>query len=93
MRAGFEYYRNWSENRQIYEECPRGEMSIPVLALGGTCASGDVPIETMQAVAEDVQGMTVKQAGHYFAEERPSFLSEQLLAFFEESVSSSVPTQ
>jgi hypothetical protein len=42
----------------------------------------------MQAVAEDVQGMTVDQAGHYLAEERPSFLSEQLLAFFEESDSS-----
>ena len=26
--------------------------------------------------------MTVEQAGHYFAEERPSFLSEQLLPFF-----------
>ena len=59
-----------------------------MFALGGTCVSGDVPIETMQAVAEDVQGMTVEQAGHYLAEERPSFLSEQLLAFFEESDSS-----
>ena len=47
MRAGFEYYRNWSENRQICEEYPRGELSIPVLALGGTGASGDVPIETI----------------------------------------------
>ena len=43
MRAGFEYYQNWSENRQIYEEYPRGELSILVLALGGMCASGDVP--------------------------------------------------
>ena len=47
MRAGFEYYRNWSENRQIYKEYPRGELSIPVLALGGMSASGDVPIETI----------------------------------------------
>ena len=29
--------------------------------------------------------MTVEQADHYFAEERLSFLSEQLLPFFEES--------
>ena len=69
MRAGFEYYRNWSENRQIYEECPRGELSIPVLALGGTSASDDAPIKTMQAVVEGVQRMTVEQAGHYLAEE------------------------
>ena len=47
MRAEFEYYWNWSENRQIYEEYPRGELSTPVLALGGTGASGDVPIETI----------------------------------------------
>lgn len=32
--------------------------------------------------------MTVEQAGHYLAEEQPSFLSEQLLQFFEESDSS-----
>ena len=44
MRAGFEYSRNWSENRQIYETYPRGELSIPVLPLGGTSASRDVPI-------------------------------------------------
>ena len=29
--------------------------------------------------------MIVEQAGHYLAEKRPSFLSGQLLAFFEES--------
>ena len=59
-----------------------------MLALDGTSAPGDVPIETMQAVAEDVQEVAVEQAAHSLAEERPSFLSEQLLPFFEESDSS-----
>jgi pimeloyl-ACP methyl ester carboxylesterase len=56
---------------------------MPLLALGGELSLGDVTMKLYEAVAEDVQGGVIPQCGHWVAEERPGYLVERLLAFFE----------
>jgi hypothetical protein len=38
----------------------------------------------MRELAENVRGGVVERAGHWIAEERPDYLSEQLMTFFAE---------
>jgi hypothetical protein len=62
---------------------------MPVLAVGAgyiPAFGGDVTINYalygMQKLAQNVTGVKVHLSGHWIPEERPSFLTEQLFAFF-----------
>ncbi len=57
------------------------KLKIPVLALGGEYSMGMLMLKMMQAVANHVQGGVVAECGHYIPEERPDYLTEQLLLF------------
>ena len=39
---------------------------------------------SMQVLAENVRGGVIERCGHWIAEERPEYLTEQLLGFFNE---------
>jgi len=84
LRAGFEYYRSVFDDAEHNQESAKTKLKIPVLALGGERSLRDQPMRSMQAVAEDVRGGVVEHAGHWIPEERPDFLTEQLLTFFED---------
>ena len=88
LRAGFEYYRSIptdsADNRAILESGYR--LPMPVLALGGgrTEARGRAgePLESLRAIATDVQGGVVPDCGHFIPEEQPEMLAARLLEFF-----------
>jgi pimeloyl-ACP methyl ester carboxylesterase len=54
---------------------------MPVLAIGGGESSGAMVADTMQLVADDVQGMALPGSGHWVAEQAPEELLAALTAF------------
>jgi pimeloyl-ACP methyl ester carboxylesterase len=86
LRAGFEYYRALWQDVEHNKEYARTRLKMPVLALGGERGFGNRTVRSMQELAENVQGGVIERCGHWIAEERPDYLIEQLLSFFEEVV-------
>jgi pimeloyl-ACP methyl ester carboxylesterase len=84
MRAGFEYYRAIFADIDHNKENAKTKLKMPVLALGGERGFGQVPLRSMKDLAENVRGGVVERSGHWIAEERPDYLIDQLLTFFEE---------
>jgi pimeloyl-ACP methyl ester carboxylesterase len=84
LRAGFAYYRAFSEDAKTNEVYARTRLRMPVLALGGALTMGEGTLRQMQPVAENVQGGVLQQAGHWFAAEQPDELSRRLILFFTE---------
>jgi pimeloyl-ACP methyl ester carboxylesterase len=84
LRAGFAYYRAFSEDVKRNQGYARTRLSMPVLALGGALTMGEGMLRQMKPVAENVQGGVLQQSGHWFAAEQPDELSRRLIAFFTE---------
>ena len=90
MRAGFEYYRAFSQDAEDNKEsAAMGKITIPVLVLSGDiypALGGDFPgnttLNSIQALAENVKGTIVPYSGHWIPEEQPDFVIEQLSKFF-----------
>ena len=90
MRAGFEYYRGFSQDAEDNKEsAAQGKLTMPVLVLSGDVypsLGGDFPASTtlnsIQALAENVQGVIVPFSGHWIPEEQPQFVIDQLSKFF-----------
>lgn len=84
MRAGFELYRAFDhdaeDNRTYLRQ--NGQLTIPVLAVGGTIStSGPLIAQMMQEVADDVIECRVPGTAHWVPEENPSALSAAVLEF------------
>jgi pimeloyl-ACP methyl ester carboxylesterase len=84
MRAGFEYYRAVFADAEHNKDGPDNKLKMPVLALGGERGFGAIAKRSMEQLADNVRGGVVEQCGHWIPEERPEYLSEQLLKFFAE---------
>lgn len=84
MRAGFEYFRAFPEDSQQNKEYFKNKLSMPVLALGGAQSFGPLIVNMVEEIATNVSGGMIEQCGHWIADERPEFLTEQLLVFFGE---------
>ena len=82
MRAGFEYYRAIPLGVEQIKEYSKVKLPMPVLALGGEYSFGTAALDSMKSLATDVRGGIVPFSGHWIAEERPDFLTEQLFKFF-----------
>jgi pimeloyl-ACP methyl ester carboxylesterase len=57
---------------------------MPVLTIAGEQALGDWAYKVMGLAAESVQGIIVKDCGHWIPEEKPDELLHHLTAFFEQ---------
>jgi len=90
MRAGFEYYRAFSQDAEDNKQsASKGKLTMPVLVLSGDiypALGGDFPgsttLNSTQALAENVQGVIVPYSGHWIPEEQPDFVIDQLSKFF-----------
>lgn len=81
MSAGFEWYRAFATNAEQNHANAATKLTMPVLALGGDHGMGPFILPMVEAVAENVQGGSVPNCGHWLAEEAPDYLLEKLLAF------------
>jgi pimeloyl-ACP methyl ester carboxylesterase len=82
MRAGFEYYRAVFEDAEQNKEYAKEKLEIPILTIGGEAAIGNYTTTSFQKVANNVTGITLPNTGHFIPEERPNFLTKQILDFF-----------
>jgi pimeloyl-ACP methyl ester carboxylesterase len=82
MRAGFEYYRAIFEDAEQNKEYAKEKLEIPILTIGGEAGVGNLTTTSFQKVANNVNGITLPNTGHFIPEERPNFVTKQILEFF-----------
>ncbi|ERS11353.1 hypothetical protein Q668_18975 [Alcanivorax sp. PN-3] len=83
-RAGFDYYRALFNEGGLAQNRERGtrRLGMPVLAWGASGGVGNVLLDTLKSIADDVSGGTIDNCGHYVPEEAPEVVAEQLTTFF-----------
>jgi pimeloyl-ACP methyl ester carboxylesterase len=86
MHTAFEYYRAMPKAAEQNRRNFNGKLEMPVLALGGELVMGDLPLNSLRLVAEDVRGGAILGSGHWVASERFDDLVQHLLTFFSEVV-------
>ena len=83
LRAGFEYYRASFEDAEQNKEYAKEKLlDVPILTIGGEAGFGNLTTTSFQKVANNVTGMTLPNTGHFIPEERPNFVTKQILEFF-----------
>ena len=82
LRAGFEYYRAVFEDAKQNKEYGKDKLDIPILTIGGEAGLGNLTTTSFQKVANNVTGIVLPNTGHFIPEERPNFLTKQILEFF-----------
>ena len=65
-------------NRKLAEK----KLEMPVLAIGADLSFGKYMAEGARRFAHNVSGAIAERCGHWIPEERPEWLSGQLLALF-----------
>jgi len=87
MRAGFNLYRATPQDVVDNEGFLKdgGKLAMPVLCYGGPHGRGRGmgAIESWRRVAENVRGGIAEGCGHWIPEERPDWVVQELLQFFE----------
>ena len=89
MHAGFEHYRAFPQDAIQNQNYSKTKLTMPVLALGGgyiPTFGGNITMPTviygMKILAQNVQGVTVPNSGHFIPEEQPVFVVKLLNNFF-----------
>jgi pimeloyl-ACP methyl ester carboxylesterase len=81
MRAGFEIFRAFERDAADFAQLARKRLPMPMLVLTGEKASGEFLIQQGCLVADQVEGVVIKGAGHWLMEEAPAQVIPKLLAF------------
>jgi len=83
MRSGFEYFRAFEQDAADFAELGKTPLPMPMLVLSGEKAGGQFLIDQGRMVATDVQGVIVKNAGHWLMEEAPEQVIPLLVEFLD----------
>jgi len=81
MRAGWAYFVSFTQAARDFEELSKTKLTMPVLAIGGEKANGQVLGEQMKLVATNATMIVLKNTGHWVLEENPKETTEALLNF------------
>jgi pimeloyl-ACP methyl ester carboxylesterase len=81
MRAGWAYFVSFQKAAKDFAELSRTRLTMPVLAIGGEKANGDVLARQMKLVASDSTLVVLKDTGHWVSEESPKETTDALLKF------------
>lgn len=83
LRAGLAYYRAAAVSaRQNRELAAQRKLRMPVLAVSADQGSIADMAAPLRAYADDVQGVTIGDCGHFIPDEQPAALAGELAAFF-----------
>ncbi len=91
MRAGFEIFRAFERDAQDFARFARTPLPMPMLVLTGEKASGDFLIEQGRLVATTVEGVVVRNSGHWLMEEAPGQVIPKLVSFISKKEKESPP--
>jgi pimeloyl-ACP methyl ester carboxylesterase len=92
LRAGIEYYAAVWKDAESNRGLAHRRLSLPVLGVGGEASAGPWVAEGLKAVADDVRGYVVPDAGHWLGDENPGALADALLDFFAADASDPAPS-
>lgn len=81
MRAGFSYFKNFEKDAADFEGLAKTKLRMPMLVLTGGKASGEFLITQARLVADHVDGVVVKNAGHWLMEEAGDMVIPKLVEF------------
>ena len=81
MRAGFEVFRAFERDAQDFARFAQTPLPMPMLVLTGEKASGDFLIQQGRLVATTVEGVVVRNSGHWLMEEAPGQVIPKLVSF------------
>lgn len=81
MRAGFEYFRAFEKDAEDFARFAQTTLTMPMLVLTGEKASGEFLIQQAQLVAKNVEGVVVRNSGHWLMEEAPDQVIPRLVQF------------
>ena len=81
MRAGWAYFVSFQQAAKDFEELSRTKLTMPVLAIGGEKANGEVLGNQMKLVASDATMVVLKNTGHWVMEENPKETTDALMKF------------
>ena len=85
MRAGFEVFRSFEQDAKDFAEFAQTKLTMPMLVLTGQKASGIFLIEQARLVDANVDGVVIKDKGHWLMEEAPEEVIPRLVAFIKKS--------
>jgi pimeloyl-ACP methyl ester carboxylesterase len=81
MRAGWAYFVSFQQAAKDFTRFAQTTLTMPVLAIGGEKASGEVLEQQIKWVASDVTVVILKDTGHWVLEERPKETTDALVSF------------
>jgi pimeloyl-ACP methyl ester carboxylesterase len=81
MRAGWAYFVSFPQAAKDFEKLSETKLNMPVLAIGGEKANGDLLGKQMKLVASDATIVVLQGSGHWVLEEKPKETTEALLKF------------
>ena len=81
MRAGWAYFVAFPQAARDFAELSKTRLTMPVLAIGGAKANGELLGQQMKIVASDATMVVLEGTGHWVLEERPKETTDALLKF------------
>lgn len=81
LRSGFEYFRAFEKDAEDFARFAQTPLAMPMLVLTGEKASGDFLIQQGRLVATNVEGVLVRDSGHWLMEEAPNQVIPKLVEF------------
>ncbi len=83
MRAGFEYFRAFEQDAKDFAAFAQKSLPMPMLVLTGEKASGEFLIQQGRLVANNVEGVVIRNSGHWLMEEAPDQVIPKLVEFLD----------
>jgi pimeloyl-ACP methyl ester carboxylesterase len=81
MRAGWAYFVSFQQAAKNFAQLSQTKLTMPVLAIGGEKANGEVLGQQMKLVATDATMIVLKNCGHWVLEEQPKETTDALMKF------------
>jgi pimeloyl-ACP methyl ester carboxylesterase len=81
MHAGWAYFVSFQKTATAFAKLAGQKLTMPVLAIGGAKANGELLARQMRLVASDVSVVVLDDTGHWVLEERPRETTDALVSF------------
>ncbi|MDB5329519.1 MAG: Alpha/beta hydrolase [Phycisphaerales bacterium] len=81
MRAGWAYFVSFMQAANDFAELSKTKLPMPVLAIGGEKANGELLGQQIKIVATDTRIVVLKNTGHWVLEESPKATTDALVGF------------
>ena len=81
MRAGWAYFVSFGQAAKDFAGFSQVKLPMPVLAIGGEKANGEILGQQTKVVAADATVIVLKNTGHWVLEENPQGTTDALMNF------------